>query len=96
MRQGGVGHEMRSAVHVDTVVGRLEEGVGHSWSGRRSATGGGDGDRSLGFVAVGPARPFELEAAIVGDVDLLVGMIDQEGIGARDEKRPKLEDVPNW
>src|SRR5437899_9753795 len=45
----------------------------------------GEGDGRFGFVTVGAAGAFEFEAAIVGDVDLLIGVIDQEGVGAEGE-----------
>src|SRR5262249_60992231 len=37
--------------------------------------------RSLGLVTVRTARTFEFEAAVVGDIDLLVGVVDEERVG---------------
>ena len=40
-RQGGVGDEVRRAIHIDAMIAAPEESVARSWSGRRSARGGG-------------------------------------------------------
>ena len=41
-----------------------------------------DLDRGFGFVAVGSARTFELERAVIGDVDLLIRPVDPEQAGS--------------
>lgn len=81
-RQRGVGDEVRGAVHIRAVIAAAEEGVGDFGHAAVQREMPGQRQRELGLVAVGAAGAFELEAAIVGDVDLLVGVIDQEGVGA--------------
>jgi hypothetical protein len=36
-----------------------------------------EGDGELGFVSIRAARALEFEAAVIGDVDLLVRVIDR-------------------
>src|SRR5438046_2329984 len=71
---------MRSAIHVHPVVTALEEGVADLGQAAAERQAPAYRDRSLDFVAVRPTRPFELEAAIVGNVDLFVGMVYQKAI----------------
>ena len=72
---------MRSAVYVLAVVTAFEKGIpdlGHAAIQRKVAA---DGHGRLGFVTVGAGGTFEFETAVVGDVDLLVGVVDEKGVG---------------
>jgi len=78
--QRGVGHEMRSAIHVNTVFPALEVRIPdlcETAVQREMAT---DLDRCLGFVPIGPAWPLELERPVIGNVDLLIRVINQERV----------------
>src|SRR5271165_5135698 len=47
------------------------------------------GDRCFGLISIRTARTLELEAAIVGDVYHLVGVVDQEHIRG-DSQSPEI------
>src|SRR5215467_2829779 len=76
---------MRSAVDVNAVASSFEECVGDL---RRSAIERevtSELHRSLCFVPIGAARSLEFETAIVGNVHLLVRVIDQKCVHAEAE-----------
>jgi len=81
-RERGVCNEMRSTVHINPVIAALEIGIRDLGKASVQRQPPCDRDRCLDFVPVGPAGSFELEAAIVGDVDLLIRVINQEPVRA--------------
>ena len=90
----GIGDEVRSAIDIDPMVAAAEESVADLGEAAVEREMVRELDGSLGFVAVCAAGAFEFEAAIVGDVDLLVRMIDQERIGGRKRSGPSSTDAP--
>src|SRR4051794_26426016 len=82
-RDSGVRNKMRRAVHVHPVIATPEERIRdlrQPGSYRKAVR---QFDRRLGFVAVGAARALELETTVIGDIDLLVRMVDQERVRAQ-------------
>lgn len=70
-REAGVCDRVRSAVHVDPGSSQ-KKSVDDLRKSAIESQVAGDLHRGLGFPSVGPARPFELESAVVGYIDLLI------------------------
>src|SRR4030095_73052 len=80
--QSTVHDGMRSAVDVDSRQGPTIEGVGDFCNPAVESEITIDLQRSLGFKSISPARSLEFDAAGVGNIDLLIGAVDQEQVGA--------------
>src|SRR6516164_7418751 len=76
---------MRSAVHVNAMIAASEKSISDFRKSAVERQVPGQLDGGLGFIAVGTARAFEFEAAVIRNVDFLVRVIDEEKIGAESE-----------
>src|SRR5262249_10385052 len=79
--EGGIGHEMGSAIDVNPMIATLEKRIGDFGEAAIDRHVAAEGHSCLGLKTVGPAGTFEFETSVVRYVDLLIGMIDQEQVG---------------
>lgn len=83
-RQSRIRYETWGTTHIGSVIPFFEECVldlSHAAVQRKPSR---ELDGRLCFIS-SAARTFELQAAIIGNVYLLVGVIDQKDIGAETE-----------
>ena len=72
----GICHEVRSTVYIYPVIAATEIRIADFGEAGVKGNMTRQGNGCLCLVAVGTRRPFELEATVVGDIDLLVGVVD--------------------
>src|SRR5712691_4048960 len=81
--QARIGDRVRCTVNVEPGRGSAIEGVGDLGEAAVQDQVTRDLNRCLRFPSIGAARAFELEASVVGNVNLLIGTVNQEQVGAK-------------
>src|SRR5262249_4512569 len=87
--QAAVRDGVRCAVYIDSGRSASIKGVRDLRKSAVEREGSGQADRHLSFVAVGTARSLQFERAIIGNVNLLIGAVDQEQV-SRHRNAPHL------
>src|SRR5262249_55828234 len=87
--EAGVGDGVRSAVDVNAGKRAAKKRIRNLGETTVQTEVMRQSHRRFCFPAVGAARSLEFEAPVVGDVDLLVGAVNQEHVGAQ-RKTPQI------